>query len=67
VRIELGRAELLLSQLAGLGKGSVVRLNRQTYEPVDLVVSGRVFARGEIVVIDDHIGLRVTEVLGAEQ
>jgi len=41
-----------------------VRLDRLTGEPADLVVNGRPFARGEIVIVDDHLGLRVTELLG---
>jgi len=62
--VELGRAELPLRDLARLGAGSVVRLDRLTGEPADLVVNGRPFARGEIVIVDDHLGLRVTELLG---
>ena len=59
--VELGRAELQLRDLARLAPGSVVRLDRLTAERADLVVNGRVFARGEIVIVDDHLGLRVTE------
>jgi len=61
--VELGRAELRLRDLARLAPGSVVRLDRMTGEPADLVVNGRPFARGEIVIVDDHLGLRVTELL----
>jgi len=61
--VELGRAELRLRDLARLAPGSVVRLDRLTGEPADLVVNGRPFARGEIVIVDDHLGLRVTELL----
>ena len=64
--VELGRAELRLRDLARLGAGSVVRLDRLTGEPADLVVNGRPFARGEIVVVGDHLGLRVTELLGEQ-
>jgi flagellar motor switch protein FliN/FliY len=64
--VELGRAELLLRELARLGRGSVVRLDASADEPVDLMVSGRLFARGEIVVIDDHLGLRITELASAD-
>lgn len=61
--VELGRAELRLRDLARLAPGSVVRLDRLTGEPADLVVNGRPFARGEIVIVDDHLGLRITELL----
>ena len=61
--VELGRAELRLRDLSRLVAGSVVRLDRLIGEPADLVVNGRAFARGEIVIVEDHLGLRVTEVL----
>jgi flagellar motor switch protein FliN/FliY len=61
--VELGRAELRLRDLACLGPGSVVRLDRMIGEPADLMVNGRPFARGEIVIVDDHLGLRVIELL----
>jgi len=61
--VELGRAELRLRDLARLGPGSIVRLDRLTGEPADLMINGRPFARGEIVVINDHLGLRLTELL----
>lgn len=64
--VELGRAELRLRDLARLGAGSVVRLDRLIGEPADLVVNGRAFARGEIVIIEDHLGLRVTELLSEQ-
>ena len=64
--VELGRAELRLRDLARLGAGSVVRLDRLIGEPADLVVNGRPFARGEIVIVEDHLGLRVTELLGEQ-
>jgi flagellar motor switch protein FliN len=49
-----------------LGPGSVVTLERLADKPVDLLVNGRPIARGEVVVIDEQFGLRITEVVGAE-
>jgi len=63
--VELGAAELLLRDLAALGHGSVVRLDRLVNEPAELTVNGRLFARGDLVVVGDHLGLRITEVIGA--
>jgi len=59
--VELGRAQLRLRDLSRLSCGSVVRLDRLTGEAADLVVNGRVFARGEIVIVDDHLALQITE------
>src|SRR3712207_7195367 len=47
------------------GPGSIITLNRMAGEPVDLLVNGRPIARGEVVVIDEEFGLRVTEVVGS--
>ena len=48
-----------------LGPGSIVTLNRLAGEPVDLLVNGKPIARGEVVVIDEEFGLRITEVAGS--
>ena len=48
-----------------LRQGSIITLNRMAGEPVDLLVNGTPIARGEVVVIDEQFGLRVTEVLGS--
>jgi flagellar motor switch protein FliN/FliY len=61
--VELGTAELLLRELAALGPGSVVRLDRTVGEPAELTVNGRLFARGELVVVGDHLALRITQLI----
>ena len=53
---------MTLGEALALGPGSVVGLHRLAGEPVDLLVNGRVIARGEVVVIDEEFGLRVTDV-----
>lgn len=60
--VEVGRTRMTLGQALALGPGSVVALNRSAREPVDLLVNGKQVARGEVVVIDDDFGLRITEV-----
>jgi flagellar motor switch protein FliN/FliY len=60
--VEVGRTRMTLGQALALGPGSVVALNRSAREPVDLLVNGKRVARGEVVVIDDDFGLRITEV-----
>ena len=64
VSVEIGRTAMTLGEALALGPGSVVGLHRMAGEPVDLLVNGRVIARGEVVVIDEEFGLRVTDVAG---
>jgi flagellar motor switch protein FliN/FliY len=61
--VELGRAKLSIRDILGLGPGSVVELDKLAGEPADLLINGRRLARGEVVVIDDDFGLRITEIL----
>jgi len=64
--VEVGRTRMSLGETMSLGQGSVVTLDRLADKPVDLLVNGRPIARGEVVVIDEQFGLRITEVNGAE-
>lgn len=63
VVIEFGRTSMTLQELLDLGPGSVVELERAIGEPVDIYVSDRKLAQGEIVVVGEHFGVRVTRVL----
>jgi flagellar motor switch protein FliN/FliY len=65
--VEVGRTRMKLGETMSLGPGSVVTLDRLADKPVDLLVNGRPIARGEVVVIDEQFGLRITEVVGAER
>lgn len=69
VTVELGRTELTVAEVLGLGPGSVIELDRLAGEPVDILVNDRLIARGEVVVVDENFGVRVVEVVrrGAEQ
>jgi type III secretion system YscQ/HrcQ family protein len=60
--VELGRVNLTLTQLADLKAGDVVELNRHSRAPVELTSNGRLVARGELVLIDTDLGVRVTNV-----
>jgi flagellar motor switch protein FliN/FliY len=64
--VEIGRTRMTIRETLALGPGSIVTLNRLAGEPVDLLVNGKPIARGEVVVIDEEFGLRVTEVVGGE-
>jgi len=62
VSVELGRTRMDIRDILGLTTGSVVELDRQAGEPVDILINGRLVARGEVVVIDDRFGVRVTDI-----
>lgn len=62
VTLRFGSRRLLLREVLDLNSGSVIDLDRQVQEPVDLLLDGRVLARGEVVVMDGNYGLRITEV-----
>lgn len=65
VTLRFGSRRLLLREVLDLNAGSVIELDRQVQEPVDVLLDGRLVARGEVVVIDGHYGLRVTEIAPA--
>ena len=60
--VEVGRTRMTIGETLALGPGSIVSLNRLAGEPVDLLVNGTAIARGEVVVIEEEFGLRITEV-----
>jgi flagellar motor switch protein FliN len=66
VAIELGRTEMTIRDILGLSAGSVVELNKLAGEPVDLLVNNKTVARGEVVVVDENFGLRVTSLISPE-
>jgi flagellar motor switch protein FliN/FliY len=65
--VEIGRTRMTIGQTLDLRPGSVVSLNRLAGEPVDLLINGKPIARGEVVVIDEEFGLRVTDVVSASR
>lgn len=67
VSIELGRTKMSISEILALGPGSVVELNKLAGEPVDLLVNNKVVAKGEVVVIDENFGLRITQLITPEE
>lgn len=63
LRIELGRTELLIDEVLKLREGSVVPLDKLAGDPVDILVNGRLVARGEVLVLNDNFCVRVAEIL----
>jgi flagellar motor switch protein FliN len=61
--VEIGRTRMTVGETLGLRAGSLVTLDRLAGEPVDLLVNGTPIARGEVVVVDEQFGLRVTEIV----
>ena len=62
--IELGSCQLPMREVLQLGVGSVVQLDKAADAPVELSVNGKLIARGEVVVIEDRYGVKITEVIG---
>lgn len=67
VSIELGRTRMNVSDILALGPGSVVELDKLVGEPVDLLVNSKCVARGEVVVVDENFGLRITQLVSPEE
>ena len=63
ISVELGRVKMLVKDVLELGTGSIVEIDKAAGEPVDVLVNGLRVARGEVVVIEDNFGVRITEVL----
>jgi len=62
--VELGRTTIPVREVLQLGPGAIVELEKVAGEPVDIYVNGKLLARGEVVVVDDSFGVRVTEIAG---
>tara|TARA_B100000676_G_C17796961_1_gene690093 strand:+ start:375 stop:752 length:378 start_codon:yes stop_codon:yes gene_type:complete len=63
----LGTATMQVNQLLKLGRGAVVELDRKVGEAIDIYVNNRLVARGEVVVVDDKLGITMTEIIKTEQ
>ena len=67
VAVELGRTQMVIQDILSLTPGSVIELNKLAAEPVDILVNGKRMARGEVVIIDDMYGVRVTDIIPPTQ
>ena len=63
----LGKANMQVSQLLKLGRGAVVELDRKVGEAIDIYVNNRLVARGEVVVVEDRLGVTMTEIIKMER
>jgi len=63
VSVELGRSRILISELLQLGQGSVIELSKLAGEPLEILVNQKLVARGEVVVINEKFGVRLTDII----
>ncbi len=64
--LEVGRTRMTIRDFLALGPGSVIELERSAGDPLDVVVNNRLVAHGEVVMVNDHYGLRFTDALGSQ-
>ncbi|HTS87704.1 MAG TPA: flagellar motor switch protein FliN [Gemmatimonadales bacterium] len=67
VAIEFGRTHMTVQEVLELGSGSVIQLDRMVGEPIDIYVSDRKLAEGEVVVIGEHFGVRITRITSGSE
>ena len=67
ISVVLGKTTMQVSQLLKLGRGAVIELDRKVGEPIDIYVNNRLVARGEVVVVEDRIGVTMTEIIKSEK
>lgn len=63
VSVELGRSKMLISDLLQLGQGSVIELTKLAGEPLEVLVNQKLIARGEVVVVNEKFGIRLTDII----
>ena len=63
VSVELGRTKMLVNDLLQLGQGSVIELNKLAGDPLEVLVNDKLIARGEVVVVNEKFGIRLTDVI----
>ncbi len=67
ISVVLGKTSMTIRDVLGLGQGSVVELDKMAGEPVDIVANEKLIARGEVVVVDENFGVRVTDIVTPEK
>lgn len=67
ISVVLGKTTMQVHQLLKLGRGAVIELNKKVGEPVDIYVNNRLIARGEVVVVEDRVGVTMTEIIKGDK
>ncbi len=63
ISVELGRSRMLISELLQLGQGSIIELNKLAGEPLEIYVNQKLLARGEVVVVNEKFGIKMTDII----
>ena len=63
VTVELGKVKMLVNELLQLGQGSIIELSKQVGEPLDIYVNKKLVAKGEVVILDEKFGIRVSDII----
>ena len=66
VSVEIGKTRRRLKDVLNFNNGTVIELDKEADEPVDIIVNGQLIARGEVVVIDDNFGVRISEIINTK-
>ena len=61
--VELGRTDMVIEEVTGLTPGKVVELDKLAGEPLDILINGKLLAKGEVVVVDENFGIRITSIV----
>lgn len=67
ISVQLGQTKMSIRDLLNLKKGSLVQLDRMAGEPVDMFISGKMLAKGEITVVDDRLSVRIGQLYGEKE
>lgn len=65
VRVEIGKTKMPMREVLKLAQGSIIKLEKQAGAPVDIIANGQTVARGDVIVIEDNFGVRITEIVGS--
>jgi len=63
ITVEIGHARKLVKEVLEIQQGNIIELDKQAGDPVDIIVNGQLLARGDVVVVDDNFGVRITEIV----
>ncbi len=66
VRVEIGKTKKTMSEIMRLSQGSIITLEKQAGSPVDVIANDQVIARGDVIVIEENFGVRITEIINSE-
>lgn len=67
VTVVLGKTSMPVGQLLKLGRGAVIKLDKKVGESIDILINNRLVARGEVVIVENHIGVTMTEIIKSEK